>query len=352
MPVYMNTVICAAAISGIVLSLIFNRLKVFDFMTAAAITLASVVTALVMPGVLNLIYSSGTAKDPMIEIFLAFLSIVIFIVLDLVFSSAIVRLLPRIRLKKKTAAEASAVTEETAAAAASVQDTDQTVSTEGEPSAENIRQESSEDTGEDINDAETGSLEPVTPEGAAPEPADLSVPEHGEVSFDENNLDGDSDMKIGSNYGDNYIEDIYLKFVGRNDDISEPMSNTEENEGFEADSDEKSVDSNEIIDKMGIENNNQDGGSMTIEECIDEAYRLREAGDAEGAILYYMYALDKQPQKDLTFWIILDICVLYKSLGQQDLALDILNGYYDIYGDEMDSSVKEEIIRNLTDTGA
>ncbi len=91
---------------------------------------------------------------------------------------------------------------------------------------------------------------------------------------------------------------------------------------------------------------------MTIEECIDEAFRLREAGDPEGSILYFMYALDKKPQKELTFWIILDICVMYKSLGQQDLALDILDGYYDIYGDEMDSSVKEEIVRNLTDIGA
>jgi hypothetical protein len=158
-------------------------------------------------------------------------------------------------------------------------------------------------------------------------------------------MDGDWDMRAG----DNYIEEIYLKFVGRNDEDSSATANNEINEGFEENSDEKSVDSTENIDKMGIENNIQDSGSMTIEECIDEAFRLREAGDTEGSILYFMYALDRKPPKELTFWIILDICVMYKSLGQQDLALDILNGYYDIYGDEMYSSVKEEIVRNLTD---
>jgi hypothetical protein len=38
---------------------------------------------------------------------------------------------------------------------------------------------------------------------------------------------------------------------------------------------------------------------MTIEECIEEAFRLKESGDSEGAILYYMYALDKNQAKNL-----------------------------------------------------
>lgn len=64
-----------------------------------------------------------------------------------------------------------------------------------------------------------------------------------------------------------------------------------------------------------------------------------------------MYALDKKPHRELTFWIILDICVMYKSLGQQDLALEILNGYYEAYGDTMDGRLRDEIVRNLTDAG-
>jgi hypothetical protein len=99
---------------------------------------------------------------------------------------------------------------------------------------------------------------------------------------------------------------------------------------------------------MGIENIVHNRNSLTIEDCINEAFRLKGAGDFESAILHHMYALDKRPSKELTFWIILDICVMYKSLGQQELALDILNSYYETYGDTMDISVKEEIRKNLT----
>jgi hypothetical protein len=80
---------------------------------------------------------------------------------------------------------------------------------------------------------------------------------------------------------------------------------------------------------------------------VDEAFRLKELGDLEGAILYYMYALDRKPVKDLVFWIVLDICVLYKSLGQIDFAHEILSSYVGDYSDMMEVSVREEIERNL-----
>jgi tetratricopeptide (TPR) repeat protein len=86
---------------------------------------------------------------------------------------------------------------------------------------------------------------------------------------------------------------------------------------------------------------------LSVDDCINEAFRLKERGDSEGAILYYMYALDKNPDKDLTFWIILDICVLYKSLGQAELARDILESIIAGYGNVLDVSVKAEIERNL-----
>lgn len=363
MPEYMNTVICAAALSGIILLLVFYRLKVFDFRTAAAVTLASLVTALVMPGVLNLIYSSGTkSQDPIMEALFVLISIVVYIALVLLFSAAIVFLLPKLRIGRKTEAAAEDITAETvteaAAGAAETAAEAKTIAAaeqeNGEAAAETAAAAvpSAQDTVQP-EIAEGSPLQGSMQQGDAAESETVQVntlfeQEYGEASFGANIMDGESDMKKGNSFGDNYIEDIYLKYVGRNDEISETTADNEENERFDGDAVENSVDSNEIIDKMGIENNIQDGGSMTIEECIDEAYRLKVAGDAEGAVLYYMYALDKKPQKDLTFWIILDICVLYKSLGQQDLAMDILNGYYDIYGDEMDSSIKEEIIRNLT----
>ena len=365
MPVYMISVICAAAISGIILSLIFHRLKLFNFRTAAAITLASLVTALVMPGVLSLIYSSGNSgQDPSMHAILAIVSILIYIVLVLILSAAIAFLLPKIKTRQK--AEALAGTGAgTADAAASVpQDMGQAEIAETVPSPVQESDAAAAETAASSEESETQSAPTLEPDTAfAPDMAFAQLldpetqaspafaqdtpiaPEDGADPLDENNMDGDWDMRAG----DNYIEEIYLKFVGRNDEDSSATANNEINEGFEENSDEKSVDSTENIDKMGIENNIQDSGSMTIEECIDEAFRLREAGDTEGSILYFMYALDRKPPKELTFWIILDICVMYKSLGQQDLALDILNGYYDIYGDEMYSSVKEEIVRNLTD---
>lgn len=85
----------------------------------------------------------------------------------------------------------------------------------------------------------------------------------------------------------------------------------------------------------------------SIEDYIDEAFRLKENGDIEGAILHYMYALDKKPADDLVFWIILDTCVLYKELGQAELARDILQGYVEKYGHIMDVSVRVEIEKNL-----
>jgi tetratricopeptide (TPR) repeat protein len=84
-----------------------------------------------------------------------------------------------------------------------------------------------------------------------------------------------------------------------------------------------------------------------ISEYIEKAFALKENGDSEGAVLNYMYALDKNKDRDLVFWIVLDICVLYKSMGQIELAKEILESYISNYGDLMDSSVRLEIERNL-----
>lgn len=86
---------------------------------------------------------------------------------------------------------------------------------------------------------------------------------------------------------------------------------------------------------------------LSVEEYVDEAFRLKSAGDLEGAILYYMYALDAKPEKELVFWIVVDICSLYKTLGQTALAKDILESYVSSYSDLMEDAVRLEIERNL-----
>lgn len=111
---------------------------------------------------------------------------------------------------------------------------------------------------------------------------------------------------------------------------------------------EKSVDTEQIIDKMGIENVEEDKAYNNVNDYIDQAFRLKEAGDLEGAILHYMYALDSNPPRDVVFWIVLDTCVLYKELGQIEFAKQILESYVSAYGDVMSLSVRTEIERNLS----
>lgn len=98
------------------------------------------------------------------------------------------------------------------------------------------------------------------------------------------------------------------------------------------------------IDMQGFIKEN---AGQSIDEYVNEAFRLKESGDLEGAIIYYMYALDKKPDNDLVFWIILDTCVLYKELGQTQLAKEILESYVAGYGNLMDESIMAEIEKNL-----
>jgi len=87
--------------------------------------------------------------------------------------------------------------------------------------------------------------------------------------------------------------------------------------------------------------------SKTVDEIIDEAFNLKENGDFEGAILIYFCALEREPKDDVVFWIVLDICVLYKQLGQVDLAKEVLSSYLSEYGEFMDQTVRHEIELNL-----
>jgi|LSQX01.1.fsa_nt_gb tetratricopeptide (TPR) repeat protein len=90
-----------------------------------------------------------------------------------------------------------------------------------------------------------------------------------------------------------------------------------------------------------------DNSKLNIEDYLDEVFMLKDKGDLEGAILHYMYVLDKKPEDSLVFWIILDICVLYKDLGQAELAREILASYIYEYGEVMEESVRADIERNL-----
>ncbi len=88
-------------------------------------------------------------------------------------------------------------------------------------------------------------------------------------------------------------------------------------------------------------------GSESLDTCIDKACSLKQQNRYEDAIRYYICALDKKPDNDIVFWIVLDLCSLYKLLGKPDLAKLILDSYAEVYRDEMSENIRHELEKNL-----
>ena len=282
MDIYAVAVLSAIVFSGVIMFLIFYRMKVLNSKTLVSIVIASLISALALPGIFYLISSYQKLKmKPSTLLIATLISLVAYIILVFIMSLITSYIISRISVKPKK-----------------------------------------------TNDLATGSV------------------------------NAEETAAAGIEQGENYLEQIFVNFIGDNGNNSQVSEDSKEildnNEEIDTNSEEIDINSKEIdTNSISIDSNNgenmtaDESDSLTIDECIEEAFRLKGLNDSEGAIIYYMYALDKKPKKDLTFWIILDICVMYKSLGQQELALDILNSYYDIYSDIMNISVKEEIEANL-----
>ena len=307
MDIYAVAVLCAIVFSGAIMFVIFYRMKVLNSKTLVSIVIASLISALALPGIFYLISSYKKVNMKSSTLLVATLiSAVAYIILVFIMSLITSYIISRIAVKPRK-------TNDLAASSVNAEDTATADIEQGENYLEQIFVNF---IGENDNDSKAN--------------------EDSKETLDNNEEINTNNDEVNTN---NEEFDINNMNINQNND--ENMTTDENN--FE-----KAVDSAENIDKMGIENTLHDSDSLTIDECIEEAFRLKGLNDSEGAIIYYMYALDKKPKKDLTFWIILDICVMYKSLGQQELALDILNSYYDIYSDIMDISVKEEIETNLS----
>ncbi len=178
----------------------------------------------------------------------------------------------------------------------------------------------------------------VLPEASASE-AEPGTLEAGEDNGEEKNIlekSVDSEQII-----DTMCIETFISETINNGEIDENTDIIAEIGEFDSETD-SNPDSDDVESPMPAEDSAQG-----IEQYIDTAFRLKANGDLEGAILHYMYALDSSPDRELVFWIILDICVLYKSLGQTELARDILESYIAGYGDVMDIAVKNEIVNNL-----
>lgn len=304
--IYIIVVFSVIVITSVLLLLVFNKIKLLNCRTVLAIALSSVLSGILFPGLFNLISSSrpGAVEIPIL-LFIMISTVVLYIILAFILSIVISFVIPEGAFKT-------------------------------------------------VNIGNAGEMQEVKQKGTA------AV---GNASFE-------------AGYGENYLAEIYNGHIAEN--ITEDANNADNTLKTENNL-EKSVDSEENIDKMGLETLEQGevlpevsaenlelteetqpitesasgedvliaAENLSVNDCVDEAFRLKESGDFEGAILYYMYALDRKPDKDLVFWIVLDICVLYKSLGQIDFAHEMLSSYVDSYSDVMDSSIREEIERNL-----
>ncbi|NLN66270.1 MAG: hypothetical protein GX144_12865 [Clostridiaceae bacterium] len=116
---------------------------------------------------------------------------------------------------------------------------------------------------------------------------------------------------------------------------------------------EKNVDTSDIIDKMRVDMSPEPAvdisqlNELSLHETIEKAFLLKQKGDEMEAAVLYTSALDKMPDDETAFWIVLDICVIYKNAGKADLAEDILLTYIEEFENLMSETVKDQILQSL-----
>lgn len=114
---------------------------------------------------------------------------------------------------------------------------------------------------------------------------------------------------------------------------------------------EKNVDTSDNIDKMGLDTVTDSielsPVQLSLEELLDRAFLLKLEGRELEAASLYIDALDMKPDTEVAFWIVLDICVIYKNFGQAELAAEILQAYMDEFDDLLGNEVKEQIMQSL-----
>lgn len=84
-----------------------------------------------------------------------------------------------------------------------------------------------------------------------------------------------------------------------------------------------------------------------IEELIDKAFELKKEGKSIEAVELYIRALEKRPEEQTALWIVIDICTIYKQLGQEQLSNEMIKSYLETAGEGLDQQIKEEIMNNF-----
>lgn len=123
-----------------------------------------------------------------------------------------------------------------------------------------------------------------------------------------------------------------------------------DNDGSESDRIEDTIEDiyDITIDSVSqLETEKTDEVEMTAWSLVEKAFESKDRARKDQALEYYLQALSHGPDKEMIFWIVLDVCALYKQLGLTELAQSILEGIVERYGSVIRPDIKEEIIKNL-----
>lgn len=331
MLIYTIVVASIIVLSSVGLLRVLHKHNLFSLRIFIAISGSSAVVSVLFPVVYNALMGAGSSMSETLGVTLAFVvTIILHVVLIFVFSITVAWLVPEQDMQMFAEALKEQPQLETNAnlsiGNAEVQKDISNILSYQKDSPETGAETMLEDLFNKMN-AEEGKINIEKPVDSQPNTDKMGI----EMFFDEKmETDGES-------VENSIIEDS--KIDGENIIVQE-FEIDSKNAEYEEETKE-TIQSDSYMDD--IPNEEQDS-----EDYVDKAFRLKSDGDYEGAILQYMYALDKIPDRSVVFWIILDICVLYKELGQTDLALEILRSYADTYGDVMDESVRHEIEKNLS----
>lgn len=100
----------------------------------------------------------------------------------------------------------------------------------------------------------------------------------------------------------------------------------------------------EVERTEGIDETDSNG---SVESFIDLAFQAKTEGRFMDAIELYIQALEKRPDAQLVLWIVIDICSLYRQMGQEELAKEMMESYIESAGDTLNQQMKEEIMANF-----
>ncbi len=223
--------------------------------------------------------------------------------------------------------------------------------------------------------AETESTEPSEePEAESAELSEEPEPESAELSEEPETENAElsevSETEFETeNYGIAYApetetEGLSVEFEPHNEEKSVEHRSYGEVDVIEAQTaeifdiaDEKQLDADVIpkvhmeIDKIedtnGMTEDDISNTEANVQSLVVKAFEYKDKGRRAEAVEYYMKALQHNPDKEMLFWIVLDVCALYKQLGLASLAQSILEGIVEEYEAVIKPEIKEEIIKNL-----